>query len=232
MELTNDALAKEFRSLQLSFVELKKDLEESTAWQERRFQMASDKRLAYFGDGVSGSSGRSRSDRSEVNAVMRDLYGGKCLFCDATEGVTSAHLVASAKEFTFKEFGVANNYVDELKVDSPRNFIPLCGTKGVQGTCHNEFDNYHVTLFYDPMKQMYRIHCLNESFKGGAIHGKELNIASEFSPYRRLLAWRSRRCALANQYLFDGKSDQHAAYLAACNFSEESRSISGRSSED
>ena len=55
------------------------------------------------------------------------------------------------REIYNQNFGINNRYVDELDSKSKRNFIPLCGTKGQAGTCHNEFDNYGITLLYNPL---------------------------------------------------------------------------------
>jgi hypothetical protein len=188
--------------------------------------MGYDSRLSCFRDGVSASSSRP----SRTNSILRDQYGGRCLLCDETTGVGFAHIVASAKELNFKSFGVENGYIDELDVSSPRNFIPLCGSKGDRGTCHDEFDSYRIALFYNPFGRNYTVHCLDDKFKDGAIHGKVVNISGPCHPYRRLLAWRSRKCALANQYLFKDKREYHEEYLGRCNFCEGS-STNGNSGD-
>ena len=85
--------------------------------------------------------------------------------------------------------------MDELDSKSKRNFIPLCGTKGEAGTCHNEFDNFGITLLYNPLTKKYVKYCLNPDFKPNEnLHGEETEITGEFPPYCRLLSWRSRTC--------------------------------------
>ena len=99
--------------------------------------------------------------------------------------------------------------------------IPLCGTKGEAGTCHNEFDNFGITLLYNPLTKKYVKYCLNSNFKTDKnLHGKETEIVGEFPPYCRLLSWRSRTCAQRNQFFFGGDNDKRQAFLNACKISE------------
>ena len=140
---------------------------------------------------MSASSGR----HADASRYLRTHFNGVCLFCGETEGVTAAHLVAAVKDCDYKEFGQLNGYTDELEVTSPRNFLPLCGTKGQAGSCHDEFYNYRIALLYNPIERKYCVHCLDESFKDGKVHGNVFEISGPSPPYRRLRAWRSRKAA-------------------------------------
>ncbi len=198
------------------------ELKKSNDALQRQVELGYDKRLSYFKSGMSASSGR----HTEANNYMNSEYQMTCLFCEEPEDVHSAHIVAATKDCDYKEFGKSHGYKDDLNLKSPRNFIPLCGTKGQVGTCHNEFDNYAITLIYNPLSKKYVVYCLNRNFKEGVLHNKEIEISGEFPPYRRLLAWRSRHCAQVNQFLFADNNSSHVDFLTACKFSEDSRSIS------
>lgn len=136
-----------------------------------------------------------------------------------------AHILADTKDKTLHPlFGKANHYVDDFNPKSPRNFIPLCGTHGEAGTCHNEFDNYQITLLYNPLKLKYVTYCFNPLFKTH-LHGKEIEISGMYPPYRRLLAWRSKYCVRKNQHFLN--EDLRQEFVSACNFSETSKSVDG-----
>jgi len=66
--------------------------------------------------------------------------------------VTKAHLVVyntrKHAEF-FDKFGTASGYSTDFDGNSERNHIPLCGTLGDKGSCHNAFDKFKMT-FLDP----------------------------------------------------------------------------------
>ena len=176
--------------------------------------------MAYFADGASGSSVKSKEERRDLREYLEENYGGKCLFCGEDE-FTCAHIVSDVKGEDYKKFGINNRYVDELDSKSKRNFIPLCGTKGQAGTCHNEFDNFGITLLYNPLTKKYVKYCLNPDFKPDEnLHGEETEITGEFPPYCRLLSWRSRTCAQRNQFFFGGDNDKRQAFLNACKISE------------
>ena len=64
---------------------------------------------------------------------------------------------------------------------------------------------------------------INANFKKyKAVNGKALTVSSEFPPYRRILAWRTRKCIIEHAYLL---ADRGAHLLALSNFSEISRSV-------
>jgi hypothetical protein len=73
---------------------------------------------------------------------------------------------------------------------SARNFLPLCGTEGIYGTCHDEFDKFRITLLYNPLRGVYTIYCLDLVNSPKAdLHLRDINVDPDFPPDRRLLAW-------------------------------------------
>jgi hypothetical protein len=104
------------------------------------------------------------------------------------------------------------------------NFIPLCGSEGELGTCHNEFDTFGITLLYNPLTTNYVIGCLNQNFKPDLeLNLKDIVIKDAVKPYRRLLAWRAKYCAQTRATLFTDPV-QEEQFLNLCDFSMGSRS--------
>jgi hypothetical protein len=185
---------------------------------EERNSIAQDERISFFNKAMPKSSGK----HSIASATLDAFYGHRCLFCDETNDVTKAHIVAGNNDVNYSVF-CKPHYRDDLDVKSPRNFIPLCGTDGKAGTCHNEFDKYLMTLLYNPLLGTFEVRCLRDSFpKYEFCHGRVVNVDSNNPPYRRLLAWRTRKCILEHQPRIRGEVHE---WLLLCNFSENSHSI-------
>jgi hypothetical protein len=185
---------------------------------EERNSIAQDDRIYFFSKAMPKSSGK----HSIASRILDAAYGPRCLFCDETNDVTKAHIVAGNKDVDYSVFSKPN-YIDNLDVKSPRNFIPLCGTDGKEGTCHNEFDKYLMTLLYNPLQGTFEVRCLRDSFpKYDLCHGRVVHIDLSNPPYRRLLAWRTRKCILEHQPMIRGEVNE---WLLLCNFSENSHSI-------
>lgn len=167
-----------------------------------------------------GSSGR----HSQASKIIDETYGKTCIFCgESTGNVTKAHLIAGNKMIDYTPFGIPT-YKDDLDVKSARNFLPLCGTEGQEGTCHNEFDKFLMSLLYDPFSGKYSIFCFNTKFsKYTQCHGKEVAVNESFPPYRRILAWRFRKCIQEQQYLI--RPEDIDNLLRKCEFSEKSKSV-------
>lgn len=126
-----------------------------------------------------------------------------------------------SKDLDYSPF--SKGYVAELDVKSPRNFIPLCGTLGSYGTCHDEFDKFRLTLLYRPFASTYTIYCLDmdESSKK-SLHLKDIVVDPNFPPYRRLLAWRTRKSLL--EYGSE-MSDTGEGLFELAKFSDHSKSV-------
>ena len=168
---------------------------------------------------------------STASKQIAKSYGQKCLFCGSTAGVTVAHLVAGNADVNYSVFGKPT-YIDDLDVKSVRNFIPLCGAIGMEGSCHNEFDNYLIGMVPIPLGEgsnQCTLICLRPSFaKYKELNNKIISVL-EPHPYRRLLAWRNRKCLLEHgQYCSVGIEN----ILGACDLSENANSVNSGDSDD
>ena len=202
----------------LKGTELLEELAAKVKRLEERGSIIQDERLSLF----SKAMGRSSGKHSVASRFIDETYGHRCLFCGETNDVTKAHIVAANKNADYSVF-CKPLYRDDLDVKSPRNFIPLCGTDGKEGTCHNEFDKYLMTLIYNPFEGKFAVRCLRESFpKFQLCDGRVVHVDANLPPYRRLLAWRTRKCIMEHQYLIRG---QVSEWIQLCNFSEDSHSI-------
>jgi hypothetical protein len=126
------------------------------------------------------------------NPDYRDKYWDTCLCCGSNENVTEARLIPanSTADYSFLRDG----YSSEFQPQSPRNRIPLCGTLGTNGTCHDYFDRHKLTLIYNPLSRKYIFYSTT------LIHfnGRNGNVHSKFLPYRRVIVWRARRDSSKN----------------------------------
>lgn len=187
---------------------------------EYREKMLSDDRLFYFSPIVSSDGKHSRASRALKKSKV---YNNTCAFCGTNVNVTHAHLVASNHALTYDEFSTARGYNTDLDVLSPRNFLPLCGTLGVKETCHDAFDKYRMTLVYSAQRRVYTIYCLDlkrAPQRIANLHLKDIIVDDNFPPYRRLLAWRTRKCLVEHR---SGESDKGEALFDLANFSDVSR---------
>jgi len=186
--------------------------------------MRTDPRLFYF----SVAMPRSTGSHSVASRVVRKCYGIKCLFCGETNDVSLAHLVAGNIAVDYSAFGKSNGYRDDLDVKSPRNFIPLCGSLGKVGTCHDAFDKHLLTMLFNPMNNLYRVISFNSSFaKHAEVNNKELSVPEKCRPYTRLLTWRARKCLFEHGYRI---AEDISTVLTAVNLSDESKA--GDSKDD
>jgi len=161
---------------------------------EAREGLRGDRRLRVFAQDMPASSGKHTYASGTINA----MYGSTCIVCGSTENVTKAHIVASNITADYSAFG-RPVYRDDLNAKSVRNFLPLCGVKGTNGSCHREFDTYKMAILYDPTKSSYVCYCLDPTFpKYKVVHGKPLKVHKNHRPYTRLLTWRTIKCC--NEY--------------------------------
>jgi hypothetical protein len=68
-----------------------------------------------------------------------------CVACGCMPS-TCAHIIIASKDAV--ELG--------LNVDDISNFIPLCGSKGIKGTCHDAFDVGALAFYYSPAEKCWR----------------------------------------------------------------------------
>ena len=222
-----EALQERVRLLEENVFQLSKHNEQL----EREKMLNFDSRLLFFGRNVKGSqSYRSNSNNSESNQIpKRKTKAAKdkaketftdgevisCVICRKTESITIAHIVSSALS-DYTDFGVRNNYNCEIDVFSERNFMPLCGTEGEANIC------------YDTFHRSYHLSCspnAPERFK--ELSKSKLITPPGWNPYRRLLAWRSRKCGTEYGFVPD-----FPIFEAMNQISEESNSVGDAESDD
>jgi len=184
--------------------------------------MGQDSRLSFFSVAMPASSGK----HTTADKFISMNYDG-CLFCGATDPpVTKAHLVAGNSAVDYSVFGLPT-YIDALDVKCVRNFIPLCGVLGKENSCHDQFDKYKIAMMYNPLESSYYLHCLDPTFaKYEELHMKRVMLRSGHIPYRRILAWRARKCLQEHGYLVSKADTQ--LFIDRTNFSEESQSMKGK----
>jgi hypothetical protein len=198
-------------------------LRDKLAILERRVSHGQDERLSYWSCVMPASSGK----HSAADKKISQSYGRKCLFCGCSGKISTVHLVAGNSKVNYSPFGSANGYIGELDVKSPRNFIPLCGTLGQEGTCHDGFDKHLIMILHNPLaknpSEKYQLHCFGAGYQH--LHGKFIPIPSDpdVRPYHRLLAWRARKCILEHGNFCD--TDACTSILIANRLSEESMSV-------
>lgn len=80
--------------------------------------------------------------RLNVKQAIRVQYDNKCAFCGVSQsekGLSCAHLASREGYFT-------EGYHSKFDIHSPRNYLLLCGSHGVKGTCHDGFDSHKLAL--------------------------------------------------------------------------------------
>lgn len=132
-------------------------------------------------------------------------YWETCLHCGKDKAtlqaqsppttVTRAHLITNSKALSdvYKQFGTSGGYMDDFDPGSKRNHIPLCGTKGERNTCHDDFDNFRLSLLYDPFKKTYYFYSVIDQRKVVNVPSNVLHL----QPYRRILCYRARKMAVS-----------------------------------
>ena len=170
-------------------VELKEKVDELLT----RDRLRSDPRLKYFTAAVPSSKGRHSTADKDIDS----WYKKQCIICANgsrfSGTVTRAHLVVgvSSPEYNYKEFNPPN-YNTSLDPNCSKNFIPLCGTKGTHGCCHDAFDKFKLTIIHNVLLNTYTCYCFTTDDELMKYHGKTLTVHENHSPYKRLLAWHAR----------------------------------------
>jgi hypothetical protein len=121
----------------------------------------------------SSSSSPSRSGQSTFSEGVKRRDQNMCVFCDATDNVTAAHLVAF-KEFNSPEASLVPIFAKcrISSIQASENGIALCCQN-----CHDQFDHHFVGVNPDTMKVEVS-GALLES-KNPAVKGKWRNIAGK-----------------------------------------------------
>mmetsp|Transcript_34041 Transcript_34041/g.63559 ORF Transcript_34041/g.63559 Transcript_34041/m.63559 type:complete len:269 (+) Transcript_34041:113-919(+) len=162
-------------------------LKEQVAMLRFKDRISTDPRLALFSPAIKSKDGK----HSVASDYHRSSFP-KCVFCESENNVTMAHLISEVVPddlVSLASFGPPQ-YHDALDVKSPRNFIRLCGVKGENGTCHDAFDHFRLSLLYNPAERNYTIIAVNEDSR---LHLKVIGLSLDYPPYKRLLCWRFRQ---------------------------------------
>eukprot|EP01039_Chlorochromonas_danica_P005913 gene5913-6511_t len=182
-----------------------------------------DPRLRMFDPEVSTNIHSSASFKSYV----RRKYKHRCVLCGTTENLTVAHLIANNDKEDYSVFQPPR-YKTYFNAESIRNRIVICGIKSEVGTCHNLFDMHNITIFYNAMTKRYNAVCVRANpadlrFKTGDTW--ELNfppgLTPDEMPYKRILAWRVRKCALVNAAFLSPEQLDSFATVADLSEAEE-----------
>lgn len=250
LQKENEDLQRDLQRQKEELQRQKEDLQRENEGLEREKLLNFDTRLNFFARNAKGShSYRSKSSGStdgekqkqkiltfEAKKNAKNIFttdGGsklRCVICRNCDmpgiPITVAHIVSSGMD-DYSDFGVKNGYKDDLDVFSVRNFMPLCGTYGQEGTCHDAIDKHLIHISYDAFKCSYFLMCspgAPESFL--QINEQVLDTPPGWNPYHRLLAWRSRKCG--TEYGFVPNFDQ---FEAMNKLSENSNSLGDAESD-
>jgi hypothetical protein len=86
-----------------------------------------------------------------------------------------------------------------------------------------------MSLLFTPLTSEYRIFCLDVNFqKYAELNDKVVAVSSTSPPYRRLLAWRARRCVNEHAYMMPDRGD---ALIDYAKFSDISQSVAAEESD-
>ena len=203
-------------------------VESDLAAVESELRFRRDDRMHYFGHAFSGSHD---SISSAVKSALRVTYiENCCLFCGRSmpdvSTVSKAHLVASLRGFHYNAFQPPA-YDSAFNPNSARNFILLCGSKGVFDSCHHQFDTFRLTLMYNPVLSNYFVYCFDP--ESPCMHLHEKIVVLRHRPYHRLLVWRARYCLQENSFRFSD-SNEFNRVLQLCDFSDTSQSAANAAS--
>ena len=115
-------------------------------------------------------------------------------------GLTVAHIVPNMPQINVL-FGTDNNYKDNITIECESNYLVLCGTQGQNGSCHNEYDNFQMSLYYNKDTDRYEW-VMNDGRRewtkvdGSVLIPSVLDPAQVGRKYARLLNWRTIRTLL------------------------------------
>jgi hypothetical protein len=167
---------------------------------------------------------KKKTKKAKVNARKIFTDNEKrvptCVICNKEDSITFAHIISSALD-DYSLFGIKNNYKDDLDVFSERNFMPLCGTEGENGSCLDAIDKHLIHVRYDVFQKLYHVNCSpNAPEHFIEISKRSLIVPPGWNPYHRLLAWRSRKCGTEYGFIPD-----FGSFETMNRFSENSNSV-------
>jgi hypothetical protein len=181
----------------------------------REHELMIDPRLRYFDADTSSASTKKYKDvKSQLTGAYGPILGAscslKCVFCScegtAVVPITLAHIIPGQPKTSISSRGPAGyfehfnppRYRTQFNAQTARNFLPLCGTLGCSGTCHDAFDKFYVSLLANPLTRKYHVFVLvnREDPKWKVLHNKEVVLpdSDDCRPYARGLCWRMKKC--------------------------------------
>lgn len=235
-------LAEQKEELEATMAEQKEELEakieeqKATLHEQRAFlSNLIDARLSVWNDG--GSSSTSSSTSVSVSSSRRAYRNriGVCMGCGINSELSIAHIVSHRRSATINTlFGIDGNYIDEVDVESERNYLVLCGSHGQQGTCHNYFDNLQMSLYYcreaesdesgdvSDEEGVFKWYCSDVALSARVSRVWRAQEMGE--KYVRLLNWRTLRTILQPGMRFPGPSAERTEFINNLKIWEEAES--------
>ena len=256
LDYVNTLLARQTREFELRLAEQKEELEatmEATmAEQKEQLEAKIEEQKAILDEqgavlsnlidprlsvwNVGGSSSTSSSTPSILSS--RRAYRtqiGVCMGCGITSNLSIAHIVSHRRSADINTlFGIDGNYIDEVDVESERNYLVLCGSHGQQGTCHNYFDNLQMSLYYcreaesdesgdaSDEEGVFKWYCSDVEMSARMSRVWRAQEIGE--KYVRLLNWRTLRTILQPSMRFPGPSAERTAFINNLKIWEEAES--------
>ena len=100
---------------------------------------------------VMASSGRG-SDKvhPRVKVRVKATFQGKCCFCGTRQGLSVAHIINKPGSYR-------KGFHRPVDINSPQNYLYLCGHLGKRGTCHDAFDSGTLCLVPGVLNQPWRL---------------------------------------------------------------------------
>ena len=242
LQYVNTLIAQQTREFELRLAEQKEELEATMAEQKEELEakieeqkatldeqgavLSSliDPRLSVWNDG--GSSSTSTSTLKSVSSSRRAYRNqiGVCMGCGIDSDLSIAHIVSHRRSADINTlFGIDGDYIDDVDVESERNYLVLCGSHGQQGTCHNYFDNLQMSLYYcsgaesdesgyaSDEEGVFKWYCSDVAISARMSRVWRAQEIGE--KYARLLNWRTLRTILQPGMRFPGPSAERTEFI-------------------
>ena len=107
--------------------------------------------------------------------------------CKCRENLSVAHIVGGNAKIN-EVFGVNNSYVNNVEIESTRNFLVLCGSHGELNTCHNSYDNLKMSLYFSKTENVFKWYTTDD-VTAERVGERVFNVHAIGEKYVRLLNW-------------------------------------------
>jgi len=244
LQYVNTLIAQQTREFELRLAEQKEELEakieEQKATLDEQGAVLSnliDPRLSVWNDGGSSSTSNSNGTLRSVSLSRRAYKNriGVCMGCGINSELSIAHIVSHRRSADINTlFGKDGDYIDEVDVESERNYLVLCGSHGQQGSCHNYFDNLQMSLYYcreaesdesgdaSDEEGVFKWYCSDVAISARMSRVWRAQEIGE--KYVRLLNWRTLRTILQPGMRFPGPSAERTEFINNLKIWEEAES--------